>query len=167
MKIKLKIGKKAQTLKNYIIALLIFSLAITGFIIVPNAFDENRGLTGFWAVNGYTLPGNNISDLSQLNPTQQLIKDISCNINPEPDTCGVESTNPFGLLSNFINLMVQGGYSALVTIMRSIGLGSDILYGTALIIGVPSVIVEVLVSVLFVSIIIAVLFLIFNRSDSG
>lgn len=158
-------NKKAQVLKKYLLFFLLFSLIIVTFTVLPNE-DE-----GFFERNKFTLPSNTLSRLNFNDNISTTISNIACDINAENNTCpaGQRSILQQGgdVINAIINNIVAGGFRATITIYKSLGLGKVLIEEVGMQFGLPAVITDIVVSMLFITILITILLLIFNRSDVG
>lgn len=158
-------NKKGQVLKKYLLFFLLFSLIIVTFTVLPSE-DE-----GFFERNNFALPSNTLSRLNFNNNISSTIADIACDINAENNTCPGSNTPPLqqvaGAVNSIINNIVRGGFSALITIYKSVGLGKVLIEEVGMQFGLPAIITDIVVSMLFITILITILLLIFNRSDVG
>lgn len=150
---------KGMALNGYIIALLVFSLVIIGFTIIPSQ--------EFWIKYEYSMPSNNMSNLDKSSSVSSTIQDLVCDINPESESCPTNKKNVFEQVTNFVEGMVQGGYGALITIYKSFGLAKVLIESVSEIIGVPPQVTVILTSIMLFSIVFTIILIIFNRSDAG
>jgi len=142
---------------------LLFSLIIVTFTILPSKDD------GFFEKNSFSLPSNELNKLNFNNNISNVISDIACDINAENETCPESKATPLeqfaGAVNAVINNIVKGGFSALITIFKSLGLGKILIEEVGKQFGLPSIVTDIVVSMLFITILITILLLIFNRSD--
>ena len=75
--------------------------------------------------------------------------------------------NVLDVVINFFQSGLKGGYGAIITILKSWSLGKVILRQSGLIIGIPDFIVDIVASLLFFTILMAIVFLIFNRAGDS
>jgi len=146
-------------------ALILMSLVIIVFITIPNIQDiNNRGnVSSFWSnygysptlsLDGYDTINSNITDLNR-----QLQCDVN-GISNDPD-CPAKKTN----VVDFINTMLNGGYSALVTLFNSLGLFKTILVNLMTYISIPQVLQNIIISFVALSALLSFIYLIFNRGS--
>jgi hypothetical protein len=154
-----KITKKGGVLFQYTAGILLFSLVVICFYIIP----AQQG--GFWEAYQYTPPSNTITNLDKSSQIDKTITDISCDINNE-DSCNTEQKSKFAQISDFINSMVQGAYGGLITIGKSFGISKTILLDSGQTLSIPPEITAIFVSLIIALLTITVLLIMFNRSDS-
>lgn len=137
-------------LENYVVGIIIATLCITAMYAVSN---QN---SGFWDMHDYTPPTNNISyfdRVDELNDDAQEIAD---------DLLALSS----GGITDLISRMVKGAYASIRTLFQSFTLPLELITFFFLELGVPSVIITGLYTVLLMSFVFAVIYLIFIRSDN-
>lgn len=155
-------NKKGIVLTGYIVALLIFSLVITSFVFLLD--DEEQG---FFNKYNYTIPTNNLSNLDQNDATASSIQDVICDINPEAENCGaIDKKALADTGSTTIQGILAGGYGTMITIGKSLGTGKVIIENVGQIIGIPPIVTDILVSIIFITIFISITLIIFNRGGA-
>lgn len=153
-------------LSMILISLIVFSMVTAGLYLVP-MLDNASGGYNFFKAYGYTPPASNLTEFDYTSETYKKIQAIKCDLNPDNDECPQVKKNVFLQITEFINGMVQGGYGALITLSKTIGLFDAIISDVAVIIGIPEIIWKGFISILTVSILITIILIIFNRSDAG
>lgn len=156
---------KRGFIKNWIVGLLLFSLMIVGFYLVP---IEN---TNMWNEYGYNATSN-LGQYAIQNNLSVNLQAVKCDINPEGDSnCEQENTNLITgaaeAVGNFIDSMVRRGYSATITLFNSFGLAESVLNLAALEIGVSPAISTIIIDIILTVLLMTIIFIIFNRSDSA
>lgn len=152
-------NKKAGMMIKYIASILMFSLVIVGFHVIPN-----QRPAGFWEAYKYTPP----EDLTGFDKSSQIdntITNIACDINQE-DSCDTEQKNKFQQAGNFIGSMVQGGYGGLITLYKSFSISKTLVLDAGSTITVPPEITAIFATLVLAVIAITILLIIFNRSDT-
>ena len=138
-------------------------MIIVTFTVLPNEKD------GIFKKYSYSLPSNELNKLNFSDDVGVIVTAIACDINAENDTCPESKATPLeqfaGAVNAVINNIVKGGFSALITIYKSVGLGKVLIEETGRQFGLPTIIIDIVVSMLFITILITILLLIFNRSD--
>lgn len=145
-------NKKGQILNRYMIALLVFCMIIAGFTLVPNQ-DQS-----FFEKNGYTPPTNTLGGLDQTNNVSVAVSDMVCDINPESYAC---KTNPekesiLDTISDIVGAIFKRGWGVLVTISKTLGITEQILENSNTIFGLPDIIVGLLISMVILTVILAI-----------
>ena len=146
------------------IALLLFSMVIIAFIVVPNIQDvSNAGDTSsFWGVYGYDVGNSTLVSFDMSKNVTDMANSISCDIlGKQNATDCPKSTSG----TDFINLMVKGGYGALVTLVQGIGFTNILFVNMSTILHIPAQMVGIIQTIVILIILFSILFLIFNRSD--
>lgn len=160
-------NKKAMGLMGYMIALLLFCGLISGFYLVT----AQTG--GFWSAYGYApsaTDSQTLANYSQVGEINEMKETLACDINPESDSCkNLENQNVFRrvLSSSPITQMVLGGYDALITIYKSIVIPEKLVSEVGLHLGIPTYVVNLFEALIVICLIITIVYLIFNRSDSA
>lgn len=149
-----------------LISVIVFSMATAGLYLVP-MLDNTQGGYSFFTAYGFTPPAGNLSQLDYTSETYQKIQQIKCDLNPDPDECKGVSTNVYQKVTDFIHGMVQGGYSVLVTLTKTISIFESIITDIGKIMGIPEFIWQGFINIIAISIFITIALIIFNRSDSG
>lgn len=156
-------NKKGMNIQNYLLGLLFFSMIVGAFFLVIS--DTNSGL---WYQYGYTVPTNNLSNLDKTTSLKNIGVDIACDINPETNTeeCTEVKKSPVEKISEFINGMVQGGYAGIVTIYKSFDTTKSMVEGVGTELNIPPPFVTGFQVALLLALVITIVFIIFNRSDT-
>ena len=153
-------------LSMILISLVVFSMATAGLYLVP-MLDNTQGGYSFFTAYGYTPPTSNLSGFDQTSAVMSKIQELKCDLNPDPTQCPKTTRNVAQQVVEFINGMVQGGYGALITLSKTIGIFDSLITNIGLIIGIPQFIWKGFISIITISIFIAIILIIFNRSDAG
>lgn len=151
------INRKGGVFFQYISAVLLFSLVIVGFYVIPNQTG------GFWEAYKYT-PEEDLSGYDKSSQLDSTITNVACDTGLED--CQGEDKNFFAKTGDFINAMVNGAYGGLVTIYKSFGVTRTLVMDTGTGIGVPREITDIMITMILALIVITVVLIIFNRSDT-
>ena len=158
--------KAGLSIITFPIAILVFSLVIMVFYFVPYTQDVyNTGTTSsFFETYGVTFSSSNLSEYDTNSDISDVVHSMECDIiGTQNNTAGCYSKSTSG--TDFVNLMVKGGYGALVTLFNSFWIGKDMIVSVATTIGIPQSIVNIIITIVTFIIIISLISLIFNRSD--
>ena len=145
-------------LKSYPVAIVLFSLLIVSLYAVAS---QNMG---FWHTYGYT-PTGNVTSFNKIDEMNAEAIKLSCDINPEQDSCAGIKKIPF--LDNFVGRMVTGAYGAAVTLYKSFSIPKVLIIETLGTLGIPTIFITAGYTILLLVLILSIILLIFNRSDSG
>lgn len=158
--IEMKRLKRKGFLKNYIIGLLIFSMIVTGLWIVPQSAD------GFFTAYNYNPTGDMLA-FDVTSNVSRSIEDLTCDINPEDDSCGDVSSNLLSTATTFISGMVQGAFGGLISIWKSFGVTRVLMNSIADHLGIEPFIITTFVNIVLFLVVFTILLILFNRSDSA
>ncbi len=153
---KIRIKSKKGILKNYIIGLLIFSMVITSFWLVP------QRVGGFFSKYDYST-------------TETLNLDVSDNVSRQIDILAGDiiaegedgGKNFYQSGTEFISGIIRGAFGGLVSIYKSFGITKTLMESIGDVIGVEPFIISTFVNILLFIIVFTILLIIFNRSDSA
>ena len=146
-------------------ALLLMSLVIIVFMTIPNIQDiRNDGnVSSFWSNYGYSA-SLSLNENKHINSTvNDLNRQLQCDvsgISNDPD-CPAKKTN----VVDFINTMLNGGYSALVTLFNSVGTFNIIMVNLMNYISIPQALQQLIISFIALSALLSFIYLIFNRGS--
>lgn len=147
---------KKAFINKYVVGLLLFTMIVTGFWIVP----QRSG--GFWEAYGY-----NVSEsMTQFDVSKNVSRDIesfACDLKLETCTQRVSTSNYIDQIKTFTEGMFQGGFSAMVSIYKSFGISKVLVESVGNFLGVEPFILIVFTNILLFSLIIWILFIMFNR----
>lgn len=142
-------NKKGLALTKYVLAMFLFVIFVTGAYITANTTG------GFWDAYDYDPPTNNLSSFNKMNElidqTNTLENDLDNNV----------------LTDNLIGQMVLGGYGALKTVKNMWSIPKTLLNDAGALIGIPPFFTTGLYYALLITIIITIILIIFNRSDTA
>lgn len=153
----------SSILRNVTISVLVFSFFVIGFFTTPNS---NDGKISFWRSYGLE-PGNsgNISQFDKTTETYATLSQLQCDINSDNEDCQETQTSLIDEGIGIINGIVKGGFGMLVTLLDSISIFKSIILDFGLIMGIPRLITDLIWNVALTAMLLAAMFLIFNRSD--
>ena len=158
MRKKKVMGKKGQLLTRYLVAFLAIGIIVTGFITIPAQQD------GFYDKYEYIQQNNTIEELDQTDEYSQTVKDVVCDINKEAEGCD-EKPSVQSQSGSIIQNIFAGGYSIIITMVKSLGTTENLLFEFSKLIGIPPIFINILVSMLIGLIGITLFLIIFNRSQ--
>lgn len=154
-------------LNRYIVALLVFFMIVSAFLLIPDSGDDVNGKSGFWGAYDYILPSNDLDSLDNTDNVSLSIRDVICDINPESNSCpNIDRTalGSSGVTSPEPNI-IQGAYGPLVTVQKTLGLSKVTVENTGFIFGIDPTIIDYVVSIIFITVLMTIVLIIFNRSD--
>lgn len=168
----MKLKKKGiGFLNRYLIGFLVFSLIISSWLLIPDQGDDVDGNSGFWGAYDYTIPSNEMSSLDATDNVSIALRDVVCDINPESNSCGDIDRTALGGSGNIATLpiqgIVQGGYGALVTVQKTLGIAKVTVENSGRIFGLDPLITDIIVSIILITVTFTIVLIIFNRSDLG
>lgn len=152
-------NKKGFSLIKYPIAILLFSLVVYGWFSVVSDTSSDS----FWKEQGYTIPSSsNMSRWNKIDEMGQESENIACDLNPESEACAeITGTDKTG-----IEKIVGGGYGALVTLYKLFGVPKTLIIEVLGEIGVPEIFSQVFYYTLLFAVVLTIVFIVFNRSDT-
>ena len=149
--------KKAEfSLANFVIGLLLFSMIVTVFYIVPQQAN------GFWPAYSYN-PSLEMSKYDVSKNASRIVENMACDITQEPG-CNSGKKSVIGAGKSVIETMVGGVYGALVFVYNGFGITKVLFESIGSAIGVDPIIVTTFTAIILFSVVFALLLLIFNRS---
>ena len=151
---------------KFVLASFLVGIAFIVFFLIPANQGIGTGVNnsiGFWKSYGYTAPVNTITelnpDLSDLSGTMYCkLFQVSSVEKP------CQERNLVDAASNFINGMMTGAYSGLVSLFDVTGRMESYFIYAGDKIGLPSSMVKILFGALSLAFLLAVILLIFYRS---
>ena len=147
---------KKGFINKYVVGILLFAMIVTGFWIVP----QRSG--GFWEAYGY----NTSDSMAQFDVSKNVSRDVenlACDLKLETCANRKSTSNFIDQVKTFTEGMFQGGFSAMVTLYKSFGVTKVLFDSIGDLIGVEPFIITTFVSIVLFSLIIWILFIIFNR----
>ena len=152
-------NKKAMSIEGYMAGLLIFSLVIVAFYV------GSAQIGGFWQAYSYT-PGGNVTSFNLINNISSgLGTNLVCDVNPEQAGCPDKNTKSLES-GDIIARMVQGGYGGLITILKIFSIPKYLIIEVGTKLQIPPIITTAFYTLLLMGIVITIIFIVFNRSDT-
>lgn len=153
---------------TYLYAILLVTLVVISFYIIPNG--ETPGDTGsFWHKYGYVSPPDNaLLAFQSTNNVSSSIKNMECHLfklqssNNALNQCADSSV--WSDTTNFIRVMVLGGFQALASAFDTFGVFKDMVFAVSDILNVPPAIVNLLFTFVTLIVLFSIVMLVFYRS---
>lgn len=158
-----KMNKKGMGLEKYAIGIILFVMVVYSFYVVPNLPE------GFYSSYGYNLTDSTLSSFDQTENVTDFGSQLACDttrIGSENSNCNSGERSIIDV-ANFVQNMVGNAYNGVVTIYNTFGMSKILLSSLVEMFHVPPVIATMILTLMLVSLCIALILLIFNRSDSG
>ena len=153
----LRLKTKKAIIKQSMVGLLVFSLVMIGFFVIPftsteqgQAFLSNYGFNNDPNITGYDV-SKNISSL-----TSTLDDDI----------LGSDDRSVYNKAKDTVNGIIGGGYGALNTLSKVSGYTKNIINLVADVFNIPRIIVDIGIYLIVFLIGWAIINIVFNRIDA-
>ena len=156
-----KKGQSQTILSGIIIAMLVGSMIIVGFITIPDKTDDLNGQKGFWNVHGYSFENNSLDDIEESQETALAVRNVVCDVNPESsqncDEINARSiVNTDTGVGTTRNNLFQTATGAITTVLKSGGIAKVMLENSGRIFGLDPFIITTLVTLVLFSLGIAI-----------
>lgn len=152
-------NKKGGNIYRFIAATLMLNLIVVVFYTVPVQVG------GFWDSYKYTPPSNSINDLDTSSEIDSTVTSVKCDIKDD-DSCNQQKKNPLTQTTDFIGGIVGGAYAGIITIIQTLDTAKILVSNTGVALNIPEPIIAIVGTLVIGFLVITMLLLIFNRSDT-